>query len=314
MSRPPLVSAIGGWRDVMAWRGLKGVVAWYSELTLAVVFLGMAFYELLEIWTEPFGVHGSTLGLMLHCVQVVLIVTATAVLLRAWRGRTAHANELARLVGQVIYAREQERRRIAYEIHDGIAPLIVSAKQHLDTARDVAEHVPRRAERDFDIGLDRLDRAITEIRRILQALGPSAVAARPLAAAMREDLAETAHDAGWATNLTDNLDGERLPADVETAVFRIFQESVANAARHARSTRIEVGLTRADGWVTLDVRDDGVGFEPTLARNRGGLGLTSMVDRAQLLGGTCTIDSRPNRGTRVTARLPLKRDLRDVRD
>ena len=73
----------------MAWRGFKGVVAWYSELTLAVVFLGMAFYELLEIWTEPFGVHGSALGLLLHCVQVVLIVTATAVLLRAWRGRTA---------------------------------------------------------------------------------------------------------------------------------------------------------------------------------------------------------------------------------
>lgn len=298
----------------MAWRGFKGVVAWYSELTLAVVFLGMAFYELLEIWTEPFGVHGSTLGLMLHCVQVLLIVAATAVLLRAWRGRTAHADELARLVGQVMYAREQERRRIAYEIHDGIAPLIVSAKQHLDTARDVAEHVPRRAERDFEIGLDRLDRAITEIRRILQALGPSAVATRPLASAMREDLAETARDAGWAASLIDNLDGERLPTDVETAVFRIFQESVANAARHARAPRVEVGLTRADGWVTLDVRDDGVGFEPTLARTRGGLGLTSMVERAQLLGGTCTIDSHPNRGTRVTARLPLKSDPSDVRD
>lgn len=298
----------------MAWRTVKGVVAWYGELTLAVVFLGMALYELLEIWTEPFGVHGSALGLLLHCVQVVLIVAATAVLLRAWRGKTARAHELARLVGQVIYAREQERQRIAYEIHDGIAPLIVSAKQHLDTARDVAETVPRRAERDFDIGLDRLDRAVTEIRRVLQALGPSAVAARPLASAIREDLAETARDAGWTATLTDNLDGERLSADVETTVFRIFQESVANAARHARAPRVEVGLTRADGWVTLDVRDDGVGFEPALARARGGLGLTSMIERARLLGGTCTIDSHPSGGTRVTARLPLESDARDVRD
>src|SRR5262245_3166341 len=106
MSRAPSVSATGGRRDAMAWRGFKGVWAWSSELAWAVVFLGMAFYELLEIWTEPFGVHGSTLGLMLHCVQVLLIVAATAVLLRAWRGRTAHAHELARLVGQVMYARE----------------------------------------------------------------------------------------------------------------------------------------------------------------------------------------------------------------
>ena len=298
----------------MAWRGFKGLVAWYSALTLAVVFLGMAFYELLEIWTEPFGVHGSGLGLLLHSVQVALIVAATAVLLRTWRGRTAHAEELARLVSQVMYAREHERRRIAYEIHDGIAPLIVSAKQHLDTARDVAANVPRRAERDFEIGLDRLDRAIIEIRRVLQALGPSAVAARPLATAMREDLAETARDAGWAARLTDNLNGERLPADVETTMFRIFQESVANAARHARTPRVEIVLTRADGWVTLDVRDDGIGFEPTVARTRGGLGLTSMVERAELLGGTCTIDTRPHRGTRVTARLPLTSEARDVRD
>ena len=297
----------------MAWRAVKGVVAWYGELTLAVVFLGMALYELLEIWTEPFGVHGSTLGLMLHCVQVVAIVTATGVLVRAWRVKTAHADELARLVGQVIYARERERRRVAYEIHDGIAPLIVSAKQHLDTARDDAGGLPDRAGRDLDIGLDRLDRAIVEIRRVLQALGPSAVAARPLAAAIRDDLTEAARDAGWETTLTENLDGQRLPADVESAVFRIFQESLANAARHARTSRVEVGLTRTEGWLTLEVRDHGVGFEPRLARGDG-LGLTSMVERARVLGGTCTIESQPNRGTRVHARLPLMSEARDARD
>lgn len=297
----------------MAWRAVKGIVAWYGELTLAIVFLGMAFYELLEIWTEPFGVHGSALGLMLHCIQVVLIVAATGVLARAWRGKTARADELARLVGQVVDARERERRRVAYEIHDGIAPLIVSAKQHLDTARDRAECLPERAGRDFDTGLDRLDRAIVEIRRVLHALGPSAVATRPLAAAIRADLTETARDAGWETTLTENLDGQRLPADVETAVFRIFQECVANAARHARALRVDVGLTRADGWVTLEVRDHGVGFEPRLTRGHG-LGLTSMVERARGLGGTCTIESHPNRGTCVRARLPMASEGHDARD
>jgi len=180
----------------------------------------------------------------------------------------------------------------------------VSAKQHLDTARDGAQVLPERAGRDLDIGLDRLDRAIAEIRRVLHALGPSAVAAHPLAAAIREALTQAARDAGWETTLTQNLDGQRLPVDVETAVFRIFQESVANAARHARATRVDVGLTRANGWLTLEVRDHGMGFEPRLAR-ADGLGLTSMVERARGLGGSCTIESHPKLGTSVRARLPL---------
>ena len=90
----------------MAWRVVRHAVDWYGEVTLAVVFLGIAFYELLEMWTEPVA---SSLGVMLHGLQVVLIVGVTAVLLRAWRRRNAHAQQLTRLVEQVIYAREQER-------------------------------------------------------------------------------------------------------------------------------------------------------------------------------------------------------------
>jgi signal transduction histidine kinase len=289
----------------MAWLGLRRVVGRYGELTLAVVFLGMACYELLEMWIEPAVADRSRFGPALHGLQVLLIGSATAVLLRAWRRKTAHERELARLVEQVVQAREQERQRVAYEIHDAIAPLIVSAKQHLDTARDHAPGLDGRAARDFEVGLDRLDRAIAETRRVLQALGPSAVAAGTLAEALRESLTETARETGWLTTLTENLGTERLPAPVETVVYRIFQESVANAARHARAARVEIALTRSPGWITLDVRDEGVGFEPQVARRRGGLGLTSMAERARLIGGTCEIESTPSRGTRVHARLPL---------
>jgi len=72
-----------------------------------------------------------------------------------------------------------------------------------------------------------------------------------------------------------------------------------------RAATSQIALTREDGWVTLDVRDQGVGFELRAVHHRGGLGLTSMVERARLLGGTCTIESQPSRGTRVRARLPL---------
>src|SRR5262245_49494828 len=290
----------------MAWRVVRHAVDWYGEVTLAVVFLGIAFYELLGMWTGPVA---SSLGVMLHGLQVVLIVGVTAVLLRAWRRRSAHAQELTRLVEQVIYAREQERRRVAYEIHDGIAPLIVSAKQHLDTAHDRSASLSPRAERDSEVGLDRLDRAIVEIRRVLQALGPSAVAASTLATAMSHTLAEVARESGWTTTLTENLGAERLPAPVETAIFRIFQESLANAARHARAPRVDIAVTREDGWVILDVRDDGVGFEPRAAGCLG-VGLTSMVERARLVGGTWTVEAQPARGSRVRARFPLDGRIR----
>lgn len=291
----------------MVWRGLRHAVDWYGELVLAVVFLGMAFYELLEMWTLESG--RALLGPVLHGFQVVLIVGATWALLRGWRRKTAHARALTRLVERVVYAREEERRRIVYEIHDAIAPLIVSAKQHFDTARDRFARADARAECDFVVGLERLDRAIVETRRVLRALGPSPVAGRTLAEALRQNLAEAARESGWAAGLTENLGADRLPPPIETAIFRIFQESVANVARHARASRVDIELTRADGWVTLDVRDQGVGFEVRAAQDHGGLGLASMAERARLLGGTCTIESRPSGGTRILARLPLGETL-----
>jgi signal transduction histidine kinase len=92
-----------------------------------------------------------------------------------------------------------------------------------------------------------------------------------------------------------------------TAIFRILQESLTNVARHAEARRVEVALDRADGAVTLDVRDDGRGFSTGDPRRPGSFGLAGLRERAQLLGGDVRIESRPGQGTTVHVRIPLEK-------
>ncbi|MBI4635183.1 MAG: sensor histidine kinase [Candidatus Rokubacteria bacterium] len=291
----------------MGWRIMRRAVDRYREMVLAVVFLGMGSYELLEIWmlelprSSPFAVT------VVHSLQVLLILAATATFLRAWREKTAHEEELSRMVEKVIFAQERERQRIAYDVHDGIAQLIVSAKQHLDTCNDVWRREPDRGARELAMGLDRLERAVVETRRVLMALRPSAIAAGGLVAALRGSVEEAAGEAGWSVTFSADLGETRLAPAVETAVYRIAQEALANAARHANTSGVEVELRREDDWLVLDVLDRGAGFAVDGdRRGRRGLGLHSMRERARLLGGTCTIESEPQHGTRVSVRLPLE--------
>src|SRR5262249_18443588 len=122
---------------------------------------------------------------------------------------------------------------------------------------------------------------------------------------MRRAVSDAAHEAGWAARFVDELGDARLPAAVETATFRILQESLANASRHARGTSIEVEIRRHAGWLHLDVRDDGVGFAHRPDPHDGrGLGLAGMQERARLLGGTCRIESS-GRGTSISLALPV---------
>jgi signal transduction histidine kinase len=286
------------------WRRVRRAVGRYQELLLAVTFLGMAGYEAAEMWILERPGSGP-LGLSIHAFQVVLILAATAVAFRAWQRKTAHEEALARMVERVVFAQDEERRRIAYELHDAISPLVVSAKQHLDTCRDLWALDPTRAAPQLDIAAARLALAITETRRALAALRPSLVASRGLGAAARQSVEDAAAEAGWALGFREDLGDARLPAVVETAAFRILQEALANVRKHARAARVDVELHRRADGLDLDVSDDGVGLPPDEGRGRRGLGLLSMRERAHLVGGTCAIESPGQRGTRVRVRLPL---------
>jgi signal transduction histidine kinase len=291
----------------VGWRLVRGAIGRYREVILAAAFIGMASYELLEMWMlELPGASGLSLTLLVHSVQVALILGATYAFIRAWQEKTAHEDALSRMVERVVFAQETERRRIAYDVHDGVAQLIVSAKQHLDTCADVWSADPGRAETELAKGVDRLQRAIAETRRVLMALRPSAVDAVGLVEAMRAALDEIAAEVGWSVTFDEDLGAARLTPAAETAVFRIFQEALANALRHAETPRVHVELRRTGDSLSLAVTDAGIGFQADDEElRRRGLGLASMAERAKLLGGTCTITSEPARGTCVSLWLPL---------
>ncbi len=274
------------------------------DLVLLATFAVMATYEAVEMraFESPRGAL-LPLALLMHALQVAVVLAATWVVLRAWREKTAHEDALARMVEKVVFAQEEERRRVAYELHDGVTPLIVSAKQHVETGRDVYAEDPARAAAEVTRGAERLGQSLVEMRHVLRALRPSSVDAEGLAAAVERSVREAARDAGWTVRFEADLPETPLPAAVETATFRIVQEALANAARHADTPSIEV-LLRADASrLRVTVRDRGTGVDPSRDARRG-LGLTSMRERAELLGGRCEVTA--DGGTRVDVELPLR--------
>jgi signal transduction histidine kinase len=290
------------------WRALRRTMERHEELVLAATVLVMASYEAAEIWLfENRGARSLLVAILFHALQVTAVLIATTIAVRAGRRKTAQEHALTLEVERVVTAQEDERRRIAYELHDSISPLIISAKQHLDTCRDLVAGEPGRAEAQLSTATERLKLAIVEMRRVLKALRPAALASDGLERAARRSVDEAASEAGWDATFTADLGDGQLPPTVEAAAYRILQEALTNAGKHARTERVEVSLRREGGWLLLDVRDHGIGLEPSsAAASRGlGLGLVSMGERARLVGGTCGIEHDGRRGTRVRARLPV---------
>jgi len=317
----------------MAWHSVVERVGKYKELALAAVFVFMAGYELLEVLLLEASQARLSLGVLLHVGQTLVILTGTYGFIRAWHEKTELINlevrrsaELAKVVGtlqekeqalrrmmeRLVVVQEEERRLVAYDIHDSLAQLIVSAKQHLDTFEDLWRSRSPQARAELEKGLDRLDRAIVETRRVLAALRPGTLDSLGLIPALRALLEEWSQETGWDAQLTENLGAARLPPTLETAVYRIVQEALANAARHARAPRVTVDLRKEEDHLLVEVNDWGVGFRPgSDAVSAAGLGLLSMQERARLLGGTCHIESSPGRGTQIAALIPFGNGVGD---
>ena len=206
--------------------------------------------------------------------------------------------DLQRSYAQAVLAREEERRRLRRDLHDGIGPSLAGMALQLDSlAGRLAE--PDLAERTERLR-DRLQGTVTEVRRIVDGLRPAALDELGLVPALQA-LATQPGDPVHVTVETDAVPAE-LPAAVEVAAYRIASEAVANALRHGRATRVQVRLAAADRALAVTVQDDGGGFG---AEATAGIGLRSMHDRAAEVGGSLDVQSAPGSGTTVAARLPL---------
>jgi PAS domain S-box-containing protein len=235
-------------------------------------------------------------------------------LIRDITARKRHEAARIELLARLVTAHEDERRRVARELHDSVGQLLTALTLAVKAAREAAPLPPAS------------DARLGEVERVARDLGQ---AVRDLAIGLRPpalddlglDAALAQHLRNWSAGTGIEVDyqpagvhAERLPPEVESAIYRVVQEALTNVARHARARQASVVVARHGGHVAAVVEDDGVGFDlEAAADGRVGnrLGLVGMRERAALVGGTLDIESRPGSGTTVIARFPISRDGRD---
>lgn len=217
-----------------------------------------------------------------------------------------HRTQLQTLVKRLISAQEEERRMLAYDLHDGLIQRLVGARLHLRNfvAQEEAPSEPKVA---LDKGLTQLATAIAEARRMIEGLRPATLDDLGLVAALEQYVQELGAEAGWDVAIEADPDAlPPLPATVEITAFRIAQEALTNVRKHADAHRVIVALDAQEDRLVVEIQDSGRGFDPDYVDERGHcIGLISMQERARVLGGKWVIESEPGRGTTVRAVLPL---------
>ena len=210
-------------------------------------------------------------------------------------------SDLQRSRERLVLAREEERRRLRRDLHDGLGPTLGNLTLQLDAVDDLIEDDPLAAH-DLVVKVKQQTQlAIGEIRRLVDDLRPPALDELGLVTALREQAAHYNQLGGLLVEVDAPESLPSLPAAVEVAAYRIAVEGVRNAARHAEARRCAIRL-RLDDGLTVEIVDDGKGVA---AQARTGVGIGSMRERAGELGGVCVIEPLPAGGTRVFARLPF---------
>jgi len=206
----------------------------------------------------------------------------------------------------LVAAQEQERRRIARDLHDVIGQALTVVKLNLETLRRDAVGRPTDGELRRSIAI--VDQAMRDIRDVAIDLRPAILDDLGLVAAARWYLSRQGRIAGYRTSFAADPILLDLDDEIESACFRVLQEALTNVARHARATRVRVEVRRTPDEILLVVEDDGIGFEVLRSRRRQGrrptLGLTGMSERVCSIGGSIDISSTLGGGTHIRARFP----------
>jgi PAS domain S-box-containing protein len=217
--------------------------------------------------------------------------------------------ERRELAQRIESAQEEERRRIAADIHDDPIQVMSAVDMRLQMLAEEPEIVTA-------AGLSELHsivrQSIERLRALVFELRPAALDRDGLVVALSRYLEHLAGETGLAFDVVDALEVEPSP-DLRAVLFRSAQEAITNTRKHAGATRVDVSVATVEQGISITVRDDGCGFDPARSEPEPGhLGLSTMVERAELLGGWCTIESEPGAGATIECWLPTDADTPDA--
>lgn len=212
--------------------------------------------------------------------------------------------ERRRLLSHLVHAEEEERRTIASDIHDDPIQKMVAASMRLDIVLE--DHPELADDEQFRKAQDTVNRSIESLRSLMFELRPYVLDHDGLAAALAVFVQEEGKLPGSATYEVQSRLRSEPPESVRVILYRIAQEALVNVRKHAHATKVEIALEEGDEGYTLQVRDDGVGFEPSAISDPSlsHIGLTSMRERASLAGGWFRIESTSGSGTIAEAWIP----------
>lgn len=214
------------------------------------------------------------------------------------------AEQRVALLKQVMLAHEDERRRIARELHDGIGQSLTSLLVGFRTFEDASSH--ENAEKNISELRRITTNTLDEVRQMARGLRPSVLDDLGLSAALERLVADFSLQHNLAINLhMVSLNSTRFPEVIETTLYRIIQEALTNVARHAHARKVSLTVERVENNVRAVIEDDGSGFDPDFAMQGDCFGLTSMKERAALHAGSFSIESQTGKGARVTVIIPV---------
>jgi signal transduction histidine kinase len=305
--------------------GVGFIVIAFTETALSAEFMFHCVFVMLVLHAFLFGLRGTLLRIVLASIPLLLYADAKAfglnepaleltewplmfviAALVAWMADRRNSTSLRyaalfrRASERLLTVEEDERRRIAGELHDGVGQVLTALTLTLDSAD---------AEPDVEVARQRYasarglaDAALAGTRDLSHRIRPARLEERGLVAAVRDLALQSGFPVGVQA---DDAAGDPhvLGPTATVEVYRIVQEALANAAHHSEASRAEVRITRQDDRLTVVVADEGRGFDPAEVPESG-IGIAGMLERARLLGGQLSIESAPLSGTRVTVSLP----------
>lgn len=261
------------------------------------------------------NIRKTFLVVALIAVPAVFIVFATCMLLTLRERRMADG-KLKQLTQRIIDTQEEERARLARELHDGISQNLVGVRYAIDLASRKVKSRSDDASSAIDRGVEALNGAIKEVRRLSHDLRPRVLDDLGLTPALKALSHNFTERTGIPTELEAMTFRTMLKPEASTALYRVAQEALNNIERHSGATRVDIKLWSVAGRVRMTVADNGIGFDGSdsedSATHRGGLGLRNMQERMAHFGGLLLVSSGPQ-GTTLTAMLPKSATLRPHR-
>ncbi|XDA99659.1 cache domain-containing protein [Sulfitobacter sp. LCG007] len=236
----------------------------------------------------------------------LMLVFLSGMVLNLRERRLADA-KLKKLTQRVLDAQEEERGRVARELHDGISQILVGVRYALDSARRRLERGDTGAQAPLEKGIASLGDAISEVRRISRDLRPGVLDDLGLGPAIRALTEEFARRSGVEVSFTTVVFRNRLDSEAKIALYRIAQEALTNIERHASASRVTVDLRGHKRGATLRITDNGCGIDGSLQARSTGIGLRNMQERVEQLDGIFRVHSPPDGGpgTMIEVTVPL---------